>query len=93
MAPTDFAAWYLREDYDNILKVMDDGDKLPPTFDKWKKLAKSQMANAARSGFVIKPVILNSEKFVAFCQQKKIPRGSIERAMFAIERGRTENLS
>jgi hypothetical protein len=93
MATTpDFAPWYVREDYDNIRKVMDDGDKLPPTYDEWEKLAKSQVADIARGGTVIKPVILNSEKFIAFCQDKKISPDSKGRALFAVERGRAESL-
>lgn len=89
----DFAAWFLRDDYQRIRKIMDDGYKMPLTFDEWEKTAKRQMADAAKLGFTINPIILNSEEFAAFCRNKKIPRGSKERALFAIERGRAKDMN
>ena len=31
--------------------------------------------------------LINSQGFVAFCQERKIPKGSKERGWFAVERG------
>jgi hypothetical protein len=88
-----FAAWYVAEDYDDIRKIMDDGEKLPPTFAQWEKTTRSRIAEAAKLGLTINPIILNSQEFVAFCQEKKIPRGSKERELFAVERGGAKDAS
>jgi hypothetical protein len=66
-----FAAWYVAEDYDNIRKIMDDVEKLPPTFAQWEKTIRSQIAEAAKLGLTINPIILNSQEFVAFCQENR----------------------
>ena len=85
----DFCTWYRRADYDRIREVMNDGDKFPRTFDEWEKRAKSQKAGAAAGGVILKPVIIDPEQFVAFCQRKNLPRGSAARALFIAEVGDT----
>src|SRR6266496_2225290 len=92
------AAWYRRETYKRVRKIMDDGDKLPRTFDEWEKTAKGQLTDAAANGITIKPVILDPEEFLAFCKRENhAKRGSRERALFAISRctvdGLTSNLA
>lgn len=82
----DVAAWYRREDYQRIREIMDDGDKLPATFDEWEIRAKRQMADAARMGFTLESVILDPDEFIAYCRTKNLPRGSQARAEFAITR-------
>ena len=89
----DFAPWYRREDYDRIREIMDDGAKLPSTFDEWESRAKSQMAQAEASGIHIKPIIVNPDDFMAFCREKGIPRGSKERGLFAVTKGSAEKLN
>jgi hypothetical protein len=32
----DFAAWFRREDYERIREIMEDSDRLPPSFDEWE---------------------------------------------------------
>jgi hypothetical protein len=41
----DFAAWFRREDYEHIREIMEDSDRLSPSFDEWELLAKSRVAN------------------------------------------------
>jgi hypothetical protein len=81
------AAWYRREDYQRIRKIMDDGDKLPSDFDEWEKRAKGQVAEAKRSGIIIEPIILDPDDFVAYCKAEKLRCGSQARAKFVIIRG------
>jgi hypothetical protein len=73
---------------------MDDGARLPRTFDEWERTAKSQVASAAANGITIEPVILDPEEFLAFCKAENFrKRGSAERAHFAVARGTAKNLS
>jgi hypothetical protein len=90
---SDFAAWYRRQDYNRIREIMDDGNRFPATFNEWEKTAKSQVARAAAHVITIKPVILDPEEFVAFCDGQKIPRGSKERGMFAVARATAKDLN
>jgi len=79
------APWYRREDYARVREIMDDGDRLPPTFDEWERVAKDHLARVAANGIEIKPVILEPEKFLAYCKGQNFHgRGSKERSMFAI---------
>jgi hypothetical protein len=88
------APWYRREDYERIRKIMDDGAKLPRTFDEWEQTAKSQLASAAAAGVVIKPVILEPEQFLAFCKREKhARRGHRERSRFAIAHEANKDLN
>jgi hypothetical protein len=87
----DFAAWFRREDYDRIREIMEDGERLPPSFDQWEQLAKSQVENAKRGGIIIKPVMLDPDKFIAFCRAKKMRHDGPARAKFAVDRGLAES--
>jgi hypothetical protein len=81
------APWFRREDYKRIRKIMDDGQRFPPTFEEWERTAKSRLASAAAAGISIEPVILDPDEFLAFCKRENhAGRGSRERGMFAISR-------
>jgi hypothetical protein len=85
------AAWYRRQDYERIRKIMDDGDKLPQTFEEWENKAKSRIASAKALGITIIPVILDPHEFLAFCKREGYRRrGSRERTLFAASRQGTK---
>lgn len=88
-----FAAWFRRKDYQRIRQIMDDGDGFPPAFDEWEKLAKSQVAGAAAHGVVIKPVILDPDKFLTFCRERQIPCNAEARAIFSTQTGTAEGMN
>jgi hypothetical protein len=89
---TDFANWYRREDYERIREIMDDGDKMPRTFDEWEANAKRGIARAAAMGVTLKTIVFDPEEFIVFCDSKKIPRDSQARAMFGIDRGLAKDI-
>jgi hypothetical protein len=72
---------------------MDDGDKMPRTFDEWEINAKRAIARAAAIGVTLKTVIFDPDEFTAFCDAKKILRDSQARAMFGIERGLAKGMN
>ena len=88
----DFAAWFRREDYERIREIMEDSDRLPPSFDEWELLAKSRVAKAKRDGIILKPVMLDPDTFVAFCKARKIRPNGEARAKFAVDRGVAESM-
>jgi hypothetical protein len=61
----DFVLWPSRENYQRFREIMDDGRKLPPTFDGWEKNAKRQVAHAKKHGIIIKPGPFDADKFMA----------------------------
>jgi hypothetical protein len=81
----DFAAWFRREDYERIREIMEDSDRLPPSFDEWELLAKSRVAKAKRDGIILKPVMLDPDTFVAFCKARKMRPNGEARAKFAVD--------
>ena len=87
----DFAAWFRREDYGRIREIMEDSDRLPPSFDEWELLAKSRVAKAKRDGIILKPVMLDPDTFVAFCKARKMRPNGEARAKFAVDRGLAES--
>src|SRR4051794_38049620 len=76
------APWYLAEDYPLIREIMDDGAKMPDTFEAWENAAERQLAEAAGQGVKSKTVIVYPVEFVSYCNERKIPRGSRERTKF-----------
>jgi hypothetical protein len=44
------------------------------------------VANAKRGGIIIKPVMLDPDKFIAFCRAKKMKLNGPARSKFAVER-------
>jgi hypothetical protein len=49
------------------------------------------VANAKRGGIIIKPVMLDPDKFIAFCRAKKMRPNGPARAKFAVDRGLAES--
>ena len=88
----DFAAWFRREDYERIREIMEDSDRLPPSFDEWELLAKSRVAKAKRDGITLKPVMLDPDTFVAFCKARKMRPNGQAGAKFAVDRGVAESM-
>jgi hypothetical protein len=66
------APWYRREDYERIRGMMDDIDNFPETFDEWNDLAESQLADFVAQGMPVEKVIVDPDRFAAFCAQAKI---------------------
>jgi hypothetical protein len=74
--------WYRLEDYPRIREIMDDGDKMPKSFGEWVRAVNRQHAEAEAHGVITMKVILDPDKFVAFCKERHFPRGSGERTAF-----------
>jgi hypothetical protein len=83
----DFVLWPSRKNYQRFRQIMDDGHKLPPTFDGWEKNAKRQVAHAKKQGFTIKPVPFDADKFMALCRERRLPCSSEARAVYAVTFG------
>jgi hypothetical protein len=83
----DFVLWSSRENYQRFREIMDDGRKLPPTFDGWEKNAKRQVAHAKKHGIIIKPVPFDADKFMALCRERHLTCSGEARAVYAVTFG------
>jgi hypothetical protein len=82
-----FTAWYRREDWLRIREIMDDGGQFPLNFDEWEKTAKRQLADTKSQGIIIKPVTLDPDEFLAFCNANGTSCSGEMRGKFVIDRG------
>jgi hypothetical protein len=83
----DFVLWPSRENYQRFREIMDDGDKLPITFDEWEKNAKRHVAHAKKQGVTIKRVPFDADKFMALCRERHLPCAGEARAFYAVTFG------
>ncbi len=78
-------AWYKREDYGRILKIMEDADTLPATYDRWLKAAETGERELTSKGHVVVRAIIDPDEFVAWCAGHDLKVDSKARQAFAAE--------
>jgi hypothetical protein len=82
-----FALWPDRANYQAFRNMMDDGDKLPPNYDRWRKIAKQQIAQVQADGNLVELVPFNPDKFLAFCREQELSHDGQARGLFAAVTG------
>lgn len=76
-------AWYRRADYARIREIMADGDSLPPVFHTWQSKAEQVERQAQAAGHVVHRVMVDPDKFVAWCAVNGMHVNSNARRRFA----------
>lgn len=61
---------YRPEHYERIKEIMDDGDKLPETFEKWRQRSNAPEAAFERQGIKIVRVYLDPDEFMQWCKAR-----------------------
>lgn len=61
------AFWIKEEDYPALLKIFDDGDKLPPTWKEWLRIAEEMEQGLKAYGHVVLRVNIDPATFPAWC--------------------------
>lgn len=59
--------WIKEEDYPALLKVFDDGDRLPRSFGEWLKMAEEMERGLKAYGHPVMRVIINPGTFPDWC--------------------------
>jgi hypothetical protein len=77
--------WYSREDYPQILAIMEDATSLAPSYDGWLVAAESNEAEARRAGIEVVRVALESETFTRWCADRGSSRTRAARVEFVNE--------
>ncbi len=60
--------WYYREDYDAILRIMNDSHKLPESFDVWLAEAEQGEENLKQDGYTVVRARIDPETFPDWCR-------------------------
>lgn len=61
--------WYRSEDYEHILKIMEDAAKLPRTYKSWLLQAEANEKMANYRGFITVRAFINPEIFPDWCRR------------------------
>jgi hypothetical protein len=60
--------WYARQDYQRILDVMEDSDKLPTNYDRWVRSAETGERQLSKQGIKVVRAWIAPDQFVAWCK-------------------------
>lgn len=77
--------WYKREEYDRIKAVMEDGDKLPETYDEFLAAFESGCQYFRKHGHLPMQVYINPDTFPEWCRQNNFHLNAFSRITFARE--------
>lgn len=78
-------AWYRRQDYPRILRVMDDAEVLPPTWEKWHYRADRLERDLKRRSAVTLRAVIDPDDFPAWCAAQGLNVDAHARNAFAAE--------
>jgi hypothetical protein len=79
-------AWYRREDYDRLLTVFSDADKLAGTYDDWLAQATAFEERESKRGVRFIRVVIDPDEFPAWCKSQGLDVNAKARMRFASER-------
>jgi hypothetical protein len=76
-------AWYHRQVYPSILRLMVDAAQLPPTYDEWRKKAEAIERDLQNRGHAIKRVMIEPDLFASWCREHGLPPDARARSRYA----------
>ncbi len=62
--------WYRSEDYESILKIMEDAVKLPVTYKSWLLQAETNEKMANDRGFITVRAFIDPRTFPSWCRER-----------------------
>jgi hypothetical protein len=74
--------WYAREDYPEVLALMEDAHTLARDYDQWLIAAQSNEAEARRAGVRVLRVPVEPAAFARWCADRGVPRTRTSRVEF-----------
>lgn len=78
--------WYRREEWDRLMEIFTDRDRLPPNYDDWLDRAEKALEQVKADGDMAVTVIIDTEKFPLWCEKRKLPPDAESRSRYAIEK-------
>jgi hypothetical protein len=80
--------WYARGDYPALLKLFNDPDKLPATYDAWLKRAEGIERQFQKAGFGVARIWIRPVAFAAWCKERNVAPDQVARLTFVNEAAR-----
>jgi hypothetical protein len=74
--------WIEQPDYDAVLKILDDGGTLPPTWEAWRKMAVEMEAGLKAYGHPVMRVRIDPATFPIWCKAHGLGTGRQGRKAF-----------
>jgi hypothetical protein len=87
--PVSALPWYDRHDYQALLKLFSDPDKLPATYDAWLERAEGVERQFKRAGFGVARIWIRPVPFAAWCKERNTSPDQAARLTFANEAARS----
>ena len=78
-------AWYDRETYGEVRRLMTDGERMAATYEGWLASAEQVAGEVARSGIEVMRVAIEPRAFAAWCAERDRPHDGAARTAYANE--------
>jgi hypothetical protein len=75
-------SWFKKEDYPALLKIFEDGHKMPRTHQEWLKGAQKMERQTQASGYRTQRIHISPETFPEWCRNNDVPVNSVGRHKF-----------
>jgi hypothetical protein len=75
-------AWYYLQDYPRIREIMEDADKLPATYDQWRRGAERGERELKRKGLNVVHAMIDPDEFTVWCREKGLKLDAHARVEF-----------
>ena len=85
LPPAVGAYWIKEEDYPALLQLFDDGDKMPPSWNEWLKMAEETERGLKAYGHPVMRVIIDPNTFPGWCADRGTSPGREGRKRFVAE--------
>jgi len=86
VSPRIFALpWYARGEYPALLKLFNDADKLPATYDAWLNRAEGIERQFQSAGFGVARIWIRPISFAAWCKERNVAPDQAARLTFVNE--------
>ncbi len=85
--------WYKEEHYQPLLRIFDDSELLPITYQDWLTRAEEKKVEVEAAGNQVIKVFIDPETFPEWCEKKNIPKDAAARSELAIEVAQTRSFS
>jgi hypothetical protein len=76
------AYWIKEQDYPALLDIFDDGDKMPPTWNEWRKMAEEMERGLTAYGHAVLRVHIDPRTFPDWCAAHATTPGGEGRKKF-----------
>src|SRR5687767_6828925 len=75
--------WFFPQDYDELLRAMDDARELPPTYDGWLAHVRKYEQEKERAGHLVVRAFVDPCEFPRWCRRQGFQADATARARWA----------